>query len=65
MLANVSVMKQTQNTFKSALVKNMFGFMFGQGSESAAVICSADGSAEAFEPACTSYTTVDVICVNM
>lgn len=63
MLANVSFMKQTQNSLvESAQVKNVMVFLFGQGSESEAVLCSADGSAEAVEPACASFTTVVVNC---
>ena len=45
------------------MTNEVFVFVFvGQGSESEAVVCSADGSAEAFESARASFTAVVFSC---
>lgn len=67
MLANVSHETNYKTLWESAHVTNwlLFFVWFEQGSESAPVLCSADGSAEAFEPARASFTTVVFSTVNI
>lgn len=56
MLANVSL---DENILLRMLAKgDQCAVVFLQGSESEAVVCSADGSAEAFEQPRASFTTV-------